>query len=80
MVAREKSENKSGPWVYGCLFLSSPLTPSVTRLRERGLALVHKATPGPLQGPATLNEINHYHHDRDDQENVNDSAQGVRGD
>jgi len=49
-------------------------------LRERGLALVHKATPGPLQGPATLNEINHYHHDRDDQENVNDSAQGVRGD
>jgi hypothetical protein len=35
---------------------------------------------GMLQGPATLNEINDYHHDRDDQENVNDSAQGVRGD
>ena len=52
----------------------------VTRLRERGLALLHKAIPGPLQGPATLNEINHYHHDRYDQKNVNDSAQGVRGD
>lgn len=40
----------------------------------------HQAIPGPLQDPATLNEINHYHHDRDDQENVKDSAHGVRGD
>ncbi len=80
MLAREKSENRSGPKAYGCFFFSSLLTPTVTRLRERGLALLHKAIPGPLQGPATLNEINHYHHDRDDQENVNDSAQGVRGD
>ena len=52
----------------------------VTRLLERGLASLHKTIPGPLQGPATLNEINHYHHDRDDQQNVNDSAHGVRGD
>jgi len=80
MLAREKSENRSEPTAYGCLFLSSPLTPSVTRLQERGLGLLHEAIPGPLQGSGTLNEINHYHHDRDDQENVNDSAHGVRGD
>jgi len=52
----------------------------VTRLRERGLALLHGSIPASLEGPATLNEINHYHHDRDDQQNVNDSAHGVRGD
>jgi hypothetical protein len=80
MLALEKSENKSGPLVYESFFFSSPLTPSVTRLREQGRAWLHRAIPGPLQGPATLNEINHYHHDRDAQENVNDFAQGVRGD
>jgi len=35
-------------------------------------------TPGSLQAPA-LNDSYQYHHDRDDQENVNESAHGVRG-
>ena len=39
-----------------------------------------KSIPGPLQGPATLDEIDHYHHERDDQQNMEDSAQCVRGD
>ncbi len=80
MLALEKSENKSGPWFYGCYFLSSLLTPTVTRLQERGLSSVHRSITGPQQSPSTLNEINHYHHERDDQQNVNDSAQGVGGD
>jgi hypothetical protein len=29
---------------------------------------------------STLNDSDQYHHDRDDQENVNESAHGVRGD
>ena len=57
MLAREKSENRCHPTAYGRFFISSLLLP-VTRLRERGFML-HKAIPGPLQGPATLNEINH---------------------
>jgi len=29
---------------------------------------------------STLNELNQNHHDRNDQQHVNESAQGVRGD
>jgi hypothetical protein len=35
--------------------------------------------PGTLQTP-TLKDTYQYHYDRDDQENVNESAHGVRGD
>jgi len=79
MLALEKSENNSGPWVYECSSFLHYLLP-VTRLRERRLAVLHRTIPRPLQGPAALKEINHYHHNRDDQENVKDSAHGVRGD
>jgi len=37
------------------------------------------AIPGSLQS-STLNEANQNHHHRDDQENVNESAHGVRRD
>ncbi len=44
------------------------------------VCIATKSIPGSLQSPSTLKYINHYHHESDDQENVNDSAQGVRGD
>lgn len=53
--------------------VGTPPPPTAGVLLNRGIL-------GSLQGPATLNEINHYHHERDDQENVNDPAQCVRGD
>ena len=53
------------------------LLPSVKLLRALELALPNKAIPGPLQSPSALNEINHYHHESDDQKNVNDCAHGV---
>jgi hypothetical protein len=40
---------------------------------------LHRKIPRLLQA-STLNETNHYHHNRNDQENVNESAHGVRGD
>src|SRR5659263_552033 len=39
-----------------------------------------RCTPWSLHGPSTLNDIDQYHHDRDDQENVNESTHRVRGD
>lgn len=79
MLAREKSENRPGPTACGCLFFSSLLTPCYA-IAGTWASIGHRADPGPLQGPATLKEIKHDHHDRDDQENVKDSAHGVRGD
>jgi hypothetical protein len=43
-------------------------------------AFLRRITPWSLQDLSTLKEINHYHHDRDDQENVNEPAHRVRGD
>jgi hypothetical protein len=42
-------------------------------------ALLYKSIPGSLQAP-TLNDTNQNHHDRDDQEDMNESAHGVRTD
>jgi hypothetical protein len=39
--------------------------------------MLHSKTPEALQA-STLNDAEQYHHDRDDQENVNESAHGVR--
>src|SRR5660398_148655 len=39
-----------------------------------------RSTPWSLHGPSTLKDIDQHHHDRDDQENVNESAHRVRGD
>ena len=36
--------------------------------------------PSSLQDLSTLNDTNQYHHNRDDQENVKETAQRVRGD
>jgi len=41
-------------------------------------ARLHRSIPRSLQDLSTLKDTNQYHHDRDDQENVNDSAQCVR--
>ena len=37
-------------------------------------APLHRRLLGSLQGLSTLNDTNQYRHDRDDQENVNESA------
>src|SRR5659263_129567 len=39
-----------------------------------------RCTPWSLHSPSTLNDIDQHHHDRDDQENVNEPAHRVRGD
>jgi len=39
----------------------------------------HQAPAGSLTA-STLNELNHNHDDRDHQEDMNESAHGVRGD
>ena len=39
-----------------------------------------KCPPWSLHGLSSLNDVNQYHHDRDDQENVKESSHRVRGD
>jgi hypothetical protein len=43
-------------------------------------ALPQRCAPRTLQGFSTLKDINQYHYDRDDQENVYESSHRVRGD
>src|SRR3990172_2580651 len=42
--------------------------------------LPQRSIPMPLQGLSSLNDIDQYHHDRDDQENMNESSHCVRAD
>src|SRR3990172_8034189 len=42
--------------------------------------LPQRSIPRALQGLSSLNEINQYHHDRDDEEDVNESSHCVRAD
>jgi hypothetical protein len=49
---------------------------NLTALSDTSL---YRKIPGSLQA-STLNDTYQYHYDRDDQENVNESADGVRGD
>jgi hypothetical protein len=51
--------------------------------RLRGFSREKKRSgnsPWPLHGLPTLDDIHHYHHDRDDKENVNESSQCEPGD
>ena len=80
MLVLEKSANKSGPWfvdVSSFVHYSLPLSRDC---RNVNLHCCIETLSKPLQGPTALKYINHYHHERDDQKNVNDSAQCVRGD